>query len=386
MKTSTVLLAAGLALIGVASAVSLGNGSARLALGGSEGESRHAGPDSARVEAFFGALHAADPMLCDMVADQLGNFWNSEGDERVGTLADATRSWEPARDSLASPVNDASARRRVMLALSDENACVRRAAAKMLGRSGSLALSAVREALRSGSARVREAALLSVGHAELPELYDEAMRGTRDSDAAVAAMATWALGEYERPESIDRLAELTGSREVRIRRAAAHGLGQIEDRRGVAPLVPLLRDSDVGTRILAAQALGDIESADASGPLAAALRDPNVRVRIAAANAIGQLDDLTSAPDALLDALRDENVELRRAAAEALGEIADVRAVAALGGSIGETDLETRRAVVHALTHIEHDSTVPFLLRAIKDADPEIRKMAAEALGERKER
>jgi len=111
-----------------------------------------------------------------------------------------------------------------------------------------------------------------------------------------------------------------------------------------------------------------------------------VRVRIAAASALGQLDELESAPDALLDALRDDSVELRRVAAEALGEIADVRAVTALGGALGETDLETRRAVVQALAQIEHESTVPFLLRAIKDSDPEIRKMAAEALGERKEK
>jgi len=59
-----------------------------------------------------------------------------------------------------------------------------------------------------------------------------------------------------------------------------------------------------------------------------------VRVRVAAACAVGQLDALASAPDTLLDALRDESVALRGTAPEALGESADLRAVAALGGSL----------------------------------------------------
>ena len=130
MRTSTILLAAGLAITGVASAVTLRSPAAPAA----SGEERHAGPDSARVEAFFAALHAADPMLCDMVTDQLGNFWNSMGDDRVGALADAaTRRWEPVRDSLFSPVSDASARRRVARALGDDDPCVRRAASRSHG-------------------------------------------------------------------------------------------------------------------------------------------------------------------------------------------------------------------------------------------------------------
>jgi HEAT repeat protein len=384
MRASSVVLIAGLALTGVASAVTLSTRSSLIAAAAHEG--RHAGPDSARVEAFFGALHAADPMVCDMVVDQLGNFWNSAGDDGVGTFADGTRGWEPTRDSLASPVGDVAARRRVTAALGEQNACVRRAAAKMLGRSGELAVGNLREALRAGSARVREAALLAVGHGELPSLYDEAVRGTRDADPSVAAMATWALGEYERPESVDRLAELARSGEVRIRRSAAWALGQIEDPRGIPALSALLRDADESTRALSAAGLGDIESLSAAGPLSAALRDPSVRVQIAAAAALGELDGLEAAPEELIKALSATDLLLRRAAAGALAEIADLRAVEALGRAITEPDLETRRAVVHALTQIEDDSTVPFLLRAIRDSDPEIRTMAAEALGERKEK
>ena len=48
-------------------------------------------PDSARVDLYVTALRNADPMLCEMMADQLGNFWTSYGAYGVGLLADASR-------------------------------------------------------------------------------------------------------------------------------------------------------------------------------------------------------------------------------------------------------------------------------------------------------
>lgn len=354
MKTSSVLLAASLTLTGVASAVALASNGPVLA-GGMFHERRHAGPDSARVEAFLGALHATDPMICEMVTDQLGNFWSSSGDDGVGLIDGVSRSWEESRDSLASPVTDAAAQRRVIKALGDDDTCVRRAAAKMAGRSTPALSAALKTALRSGSPRVREAAALAMGHGDEKEFKDNLDRATRDDSPAVVAMATWALGELELPaETEGRLIELAGSRDVRVRRTAAWGLGQNEDIRGVPALVSLLRDADASTRAIAAEALG-------------------------------QLDGLESAPSELIDALGSSDVHLRRKAAEALSSIHDVKAVPALGRYINDPDLETRRAVVQALAEIEDDSTVPFLLRAIKDSDPEIRKTAAEALGNRKD-
>src|SRR5262245_64153596 len=103
-------------------------------------EEEPGGPDSARVVAFFATLRTTDPMLCDMVTDQLGNFWTSGGREGVGQLSDGRRTWEPIRDSLFSPVSAPAARRMIAGTLGDPSACVRRAAAKMLGRSGESAL------------------------------------------------------------------------------------------------------------------------------------------------------------------------------------------------------------------------------------------------------
>ena len=47
------------------------------------------GPDSARVARFLSGLGAADPIICDMAVDNLGNNWGSRsGREPVGVLRD----------------------------------------------------------------------------------------------------------------------------------------------------------------------------------------------------------------------------------------------------------------------------------------------------------
>ena len=100
MKIPTLLLAGTLVSTGAISAVALARGRATAAASFTDEGPRHPGPDSARVELFLGGLRAADPILCQMVADQLGNFWSSYGAHQVGLLADDSRSWESARDSL----------------------------------------------------------------------------------------------------------------------------------------------------------------------------------------------------------------------------------------------------------------------------------------------
>jgi hypothetical protein len=57
-----------------------------LALGG--GGPGRAGADSARVARLLSALARTDPPVCDLIGDQLGNFWmGNEGS--VGRLEDA---------------------------------------------------------------------------------------------------------------------------------------------------------------------------------------------------------------------------------------------------------------------------------------------------------
>ncbi len=328
-------------------------------VGGLAGQTGHPGPDSARVETYLNALRSTDPMLCEMIVDQVGNFWNTSGEYRLGLLADASRNWERARDSLYGRTTQPAALRRLARGLDDPNPCVRRGAARLLGQSGPAGFGAIREGLRSSSERVREAAALAAGQEEesVP-LANDLVRATNDPSVAVVAMATWALGELQRSEHAGRLAELARHGDARVRRAAAHGLGELELPARVVPaLLPLLGDEDAGVRYFAARGLGDQEDARAAPALARALSDREPRVRRVAAEALSDLE---------------------------YSEQVDLAVIEALGRALSDADPEVRSAVVHALGHIEDPRATPHLLRALRDSHPEVRKLAAEALGDRR--
>ena len=119
--------------------------------------------------------------------------------------------------------------------------------------------------------------------------------------------------------------------------------------------------------------------------LARALGDADADVRRAAAVALGELDDLRSAPPALVAALQSNDIELREHAASSLAEIADPATTPALAGLLGDANREIRRHAAEALGEIGTPAAVKALTRALEDRDPEVRRAAVEALGEHKE-
>src|SRR5687767_7687524 len=150
------------------------------------------GPDSGRVAILIDALTRTDPVVCELIADQLGNFWWGGGSDGVGRLAAAPMTVQSAKDSISGRITDQRAIARLIAELDGSNACTRRVASKLLGRS---AISAARlnALLSDGSANVRESAAMAAGtgehHAAIPALE----RALDDTSPAVAAMAAWAL-------------------------------------------------------------------------------------------------------------------------------------------------------------------------------------------------
>src|SRR5690242_3231033 len=88
------------------------------------------GADSARVAALLDALARTDPVVCDLIGDQLGNFWQS-GEGGLGRFTDAPNV-QGAKDSLAGTITDPRALSLLVGKLGADNACVRRVAAKLL--------------------------------------------------------------------------------------------------------------------------------------------------------------------------------------------------------------------------------------------------------------
>lgn len=347
-------------------------------------DDKHPGPDSARVAMLMDAMAHTDPAVCEMLSDQIGNFWSSYGEWGIGQLSDARTGARAAKDSISGQVRDPAAIRQLVSRLSSDDPCVRRTAAKMLGGS-TMPDEGLGKLLDDPSPRVREAALLAIGHDERPALRTRVERMLRSDDVSLVTMAAWALGELEDHESVGPLqAELDHS-SPKVRMTAAWALGEIEDARAVRGLQSLLRDRETGVRWAAAGALGNIESVEAAPALEQLLgSEPDRRVRLATIEALGNIEAARSAAP-LARVIAGDDAELSVAAAEAIGNLDDLEhAPPELVRAASSPDPEMRRAVVSALSNIEDPATASALLPLLTDPDPDIRRDVIEALGEMK--
>ena len=119
-----------------------------------EGPGR-SGADSARVATLLSALAHTDPVICDLIGDQLGNFWMGGEPGRLGRFADAPNV-QGAKDSLAGTISDPRAVALLVATLGTDNPCVRRVAAKLLGRS-TVSAAVLRGLLDNPAPRIRAA-------------------------------------------------------------------------------------------------------------------------------------------------------------------------------------------------------------------------------------
>src|SRR5690348_4773622 len=119
------------------------------------------GMDSAGVSAFLVGLSGANPVVCQLAVNSLGNHWGHGDDElEVGILAGEITA-ERERDALGRSITDPGALTLLGRALADPHPCVRRAAARMLGESkSSEAVRLLQSSLRDPAPTVREAAAL----------------------------------------------------------------------------------------------------------------------------------------------------------------------------------------------------------------------------------
>jgi HEAT repeat protein len=313
-------------------------------------DSLRPGPDSGRVAQLLSALGATDPLICELISDQLGNFWTSNGRSGLGRFSDASLPLQAAKDSVSGHVRDPRAIRLLETNLNAENSCVRRLSAKLLGQSAEKTDELLRQ-LGSSSSRVREAAAYAIGEGERKEARSALERALQERPGAEAAMYAWAIGEIQDTASLPALTRAARAPNARVRLASVWALGAIED----------------------ARAIPELEHA---------LADDNMGVRYAAAEAFGSLHDVRTAPSALVHAAQSGDTELKRLAARALAEIHDPATIDVLIALVTSANRETRLDAVRALGEIRSPKAVPILVRALKDADPEVRKSAAEVLGE----
>ncbi|HET7228720.1 MAG TPA: HEAT repeat domain-containing protein [Longimicrobium sp.] len=213
------------------------------------------------ARAVLAAARGTAPVMCALAVQSAGNGWGMGDDEDAPVLARAGDEVRRALEWMGSRQASAADVAALRDGLGDPDTCVRRMSARLLGRNhvpgGADVLI---EALRSGDATRRDAAILGAGYTDDARAVAPLVALLANSDADVRVAAAWALGGIENREATSPLMRLTGDGEPRVRRAAARALGRIEDSAAIPTLAQLLvRDTDPSVRRAAAWALGKIE-------------------------------------------------------------------------------------------------------------------------------
>lgn len=297
----------------------------------------------------------------------------------------------------------------VLLRVEDENVGVRRAAAAVLGRLGSLALPkellarvsvALLGQLSDAARDVRAEALASLGELRTAAAAPAALRMLRDPTDEVRRQAVLCLGRLQYAGAVPALVELLESNAEPLRASAATALGQIARaepgarpeqlaaaQAAVAELLRGLEREEL--RALARDALLSTGAAAIPG-LCARLQQAGGQIEIGAA--IELLRDLASSASseqrplivkALTAELWRQRVP-REQVLEALSVLHERSTAPLYAGLLSDRDTAVRRQAIVALRQpgMLDERAADAVLAATRDSDPEVRLQATYALGE----
>jgi len=190
-----------------------------------------ASPADSLASALLARVRGAEPVVCELAGRVVGGNWGHGGsdsglhglgarDPAAVTLVRWATSGD-RRNGSVGPLRDG---------LADDDACVRRTAARLLGRMENPgATEALLGSLASREPGTREAAALGLGDREDRRAVEALVAALDDPVPSVRATAAWALGRIEAPEAIEPLARILDTDEVpEVRAAAARALGEIE--------------------------------------------------------------------------------------------------------------------------------------------------------------
>ncbi|HEV8263830.1 MAG TPA: HEAT repeat domain-containing protein [Gemmatimonadales bacterium] len=280
------------------------------------------------------------------------------------------------------PDQDTTVVNALIARLKDENAGVRRAAARSLGNLGDLrAVQPLIAVLADSNAEVRSAAIEALADLEDPRAIGPIAGLLKDPVADVKHNALNALSNWEQGVPTAPVVALLEDPDADVRREAVNLLDHLHARSAGSAIARLIRDPSPDVRHAVVQALGNLGEQSGAAAITEALADANADVRQAA---LGALDDLKApiAEATLLNLMNDANADVRQRAAQLAGERSVIAAIPALRRLIDDPRGDVREAATEALGHIADPAARQALRAALQSPDPKVRRAAAEALGQ----
>jgi HEAT repeat protein/beta-lactamase regulating signal transducer with metallopeptidase domain len=266
--------------------------------------------------------------------------------------------------------------------LKDENAGVRQAAARSLGRLGDLrAVPALILVLADSDAEVRGTAVEALADLEDPRAINPIAALLRDPVTDVRHEALNALSHWDQGVPTAPIVALLDDADADVRHGAVDLLDHFHARSAGSAIARLIHDPSSDVRSAVVQALGNLGEQSGAAAITEALADPDADVRQAA---LGALNDLKApiAEATLINLMKDASPDVRQRAAELAGERSVIAAIPQLRHLIDDPKGDVREAATEALGHIADPAARQALQAALSSSDPKVRRAAAEALGQ----
>jgi hypothetical protein len=184
--------------------------------------------DMTNVQALLDGLRGTGPIPCALALTQLeGNGW---GNRSPGRAIDTDPSTDRIQDWLEHPITDPAVVPILRTALGPGDACVRQAAARLLGRTQhARAVAALSEALKDADPATRALGALGLGFSDQPGVYEPLVSALKDAEPPVRANAALALGHLGDHRAMPMLVPLLrNDRVAGVREAAALALGELD--------------------------------------------------------------------------------------------------------------------------------------------------------------
>jgi HEAT repeat protein len=262
--------------------------------------------------------------------------------------------------------------------LSDENGHVRSTAADALGQLRSKKAGAgLLDMLTDEYENVQESAIRALAEIGDESVLDSLTKDFTSRDVHMRKNIALLLGRFSSAKAADALAFAMKDEESDVRTAAVQALGTLAGEKAHRSLMLAVSDDDPEVRMLAAEALGKARVPDAVEALISLLEDPDIWVRAAAARALGRFEN-NGVSSVLTERLDSASDIFLLALIEVLGRRKAEAALTRLLALAGHEDPEVRKTVLAALAEYRWESVRQTVIARLEDAHWSVRKAAIE--------